>query len=148
MAMTNDQITRRTVLPDELPVSDREGVHMSTDGNPDISLTWTPGFRPVPRPDDRPEVVELAQLLPRVAALTSDLTSDDYSHHDRKRLRELVQPGTYFVLLVNLADLRSEFAQRSRRAARRLNRLTVDLRTFFADYRASNGAEPAHDNQS
>jgi hypothetical protein len=99
-------------------------------------------------PGDRPEVVELARLLPRVA-LASVINSDRSGDQDRERLRGLVPVNTYFLLVLNLLDLRSQFARRYSRVARRpLNRRTIDLLTFSSDYRASDEAEPARGDQS
>ena len=90
-----------------------------------------------PAPDDHPAVVELAELLPRVAELAVHLNTDTCSDQDRTRLRELVPVGTYFLLLHSLADLRSARARRKSRAVRWAERRTIDLVGFFEDYRES-----------
>jgi hypothetical protein len=87
-------------------------------------------------PGTRTEVVELARLLPRVAALAECVNSEAYSDRDRERLRELVPVGTYFLLLLNMADLRSGRARRESRAMRRVERRIIDLLGFFEDYKA------------
>jgi hypothetical protein len=75
------------------------------------------------------------------------INSDACGDQDRERLRELVPAGTYFLLLLNLANLRSEFARQRRQVTLQSGRLTVDLLTFFEDYEGSNGKEPAQDEQ-
>jgi hypothetical protein len=100
---------------------------------------WEPGEGPLPGPHDRPQVVELAELLPRVAALASYVNSDACGDQDRERLRDMVPAGTYFLLLLNLANLRSEFARQRRQVTLQSGRLTVDLLTFFEEYQASDG---------
>jgi hypothetical protein len=98
---------------------------------------WVPGEGPLPGPADRPEVVELARLLPRVAGLAAYVNSDQCHDLDRERLRELVPSSTYFSLLTNLADLRSEPARRQSRAARGIRWRMINLRMFFEDYDSS-----------
>lgn len=108
---------------------------------------WEPGEGPLPGPHDRPEVVELAELLPRVAALASYVNSEACGDQDRERLRNMVPAGTYFLVLLNLASLRSEFARQRRQVTFQSGRLTVDLLTFFEDYVGPDGAEFAQDDQ-
>jgi hypothetical protein len=87
-------------------------------------------------PGTRTEVVELARLLPRVAALAEYVNSEVCNDRDREMLRELVPMGTYFLLLLNLADLRSGRARRESRVMRRVERRIIDLLGFFEDYKA------------
>jgi hypothetical protein len=95
---------------------------------------WKPGVGPIPGPNDQPEVVELAEMLPRVEALAAFVNSAQCNDHDRERLGDLVAPFTYHSLLNNLADLRSKFARDVRRATRSSDQLVIDWTTFFDGY--------------
>lgn len=64
-----------------------------------------------PKPDDKPEVVQLARLLVRAAVLAELVNSDEFTNQDRVRLVVLTGRVSYLSLTWNLDQLIRTWSQ-------------------------------------
>lgn len=69
------------------------------------------GRRVRARPDDKPQVVQLARLLAKAVPLAELIDSDEFTDTDRARLRELVGVFSYFHLTTSLCQMCSQRAR-------------------------------------